>query len=75
MGFQLAGLALVVVGALYKVNLDSYTEAVPEDYQNIGLAPNLTIAIGSIIFIIAFFGCCGAIRESPCLLTTVSNSP
>lgn len=70
--FQLAGLALIVVGVLYKLDLDNYTKAIPDDYQNIGLAPTLTIVIGSIIFLIAFFGCCGAIRENPCLLTTVS---
>ncbi|KAJ8975795.1 hypothetical protein NQ317_005177 [Molorchus minor] len=68
--FALAGLGLIILGVLYKLDLNDYTSAIPEDYQNAGLAPTLTIAIGSIIFVIAFFGCCGAIRESPCLLTT-----
>lgn len=31
------------------------------------------IIIGSVIFVIAFFGCCGAIRESHCMTVTVSN--
>lgn len=31
---------------------------------------SLAIAIGVIIALIAFFGCCGAIKESSCLLTT-----
>lgn len=72
--FKLAGLALIVVGVIYQLDLNDYTNAVPEDYQSIGLASTLTIAIGCIIFLIAFFGCCGAVRESPCLLTTVRSS-
>ncbi|KAJ8917821.1 hypothetical protein NQ315_010730 [Exocentrus adspersus] len=31
---------------------------------------SLAIAIGVLIALIAFFGCCGAIKESSCLLTT-----
>ncbi|CAH1115550.1 unnamed protein product [Psylliodes chrysocephalus] len=68
--FALGGLALVIVGVLYKLNLDDYTNALPSDYQAINWAPTLTIVVGSIIFVIAFLGCCGAIRESTCLLTT-----
>ncbi|XP_072398838.1 23 kDa integral membrane protein-like isoform X1 [Diabrotica undecimpunctata] len=68
--FALGGLALIVVGVLYKLNINDFTEAIPDDYSAIGVAPILTIVVGSIIFVIAFFGCCGAIRESPCLLTT-----
>ncbi|XP_050517698.1 23 kDa integral membrane protein isoform X2 [Diabrotica virgifera virgifera] len=68
--FALGGLALIVVGVLYKLNINDFTEAIPDEYSSIGVAPILTIVVGSIIFVIAFFGCCGAIRESPCLLTT-----
>jgi len=32
--------------------------------------PNLLIAIGAIIFLIAFFGCCGAVRENYCMIVT-----
>uniref|UniRef100_V5G3W6 Tetraspanin n=1 Tax=Anoplophora glabripennis TaxID=217634 RepID=V5G3W6_ANOGL len=70
--FALAGLALIIIGVIYKLNLNDFTSAIPEEYHNIGLASIFTIAIGSVIFIIAFFGCCGAIRESPCLLLTYS---
>lgn len=31
------------------------------------------IVLGSIIFIIAFFGCCGAIRESHCMIVTFAT--
>lgn len=35
------------------------------------VAPSiLFIVLGSVVFVIAFFGCCGAIRESYCMTTT-----
>ncbi|XP_019875684.2 CD151 antigen-like [Aethina tumida] len=65
--FALAGLALVIIGCLYKFNYSDITKALPSDF---GLAPILFIIIGAIVFITAFFGCCGAVRESTCMLTT-----
>lgn len=35
--------------------------------------PSLLIAVGSIILFIAFFGCCGALRENYCMIITVSH--
>lgn len=35
-------------------------------------APVVLIVIGAIVFIIAFLGCCGAIKESSCMVLTVS---
>lgn len=32
--------------------------------------PIALIVLGCIIFVISFFGCCGAIRESQCMVTT-----
>jgi len=34
---------------------------------------NLLIAVGCIVFIVAFFGCCGAARESTCMIMIVSS--
>lgn len=45
---------------------------IPDKYH-LSLPPILLIAIGAFIFITAFFGCCGAIRENTCMLTTVSR--
>jgi hypothetical protein len=70
--FQLVGAALIAVGTLYQVNFTDITKAIPEAYGHLNLIPILTIVVGSIIFIISFLGCCGAIKNSPCLLTTVS---
>lgn len=66
----LAGLALLIIGVLFKLSIDDYTEVIKNEEENLALAPILLIVIGSIIFVIAFFGCCGAIRESTCMLTT-----
>ncbi|KAJ8966208.1 hypothetical protein NQ317_001306 [Molorchus minor] len=63
---MLAGLALVIVGILYKLNIREAGEVLPKD---LGLAPILII-IGAIVFITAFLGCCGAVKESTCMLTT-----
>lgn len=35
--------------------------------------PSLLIAIGAIIFFIAFFGCCGAVRENYCMIITFTS--
>lgn len=65
--FALAGLVLIIVGVLYKIKLSEATKALPSDF---GLAPVLCIVVGSVVFVTAFLGCCGAIKESPCMLTT-----
>ncbi|CAG9822022.1 unnamed protein product [Phaedon cochleariae] len=56
-----AAAGLIAVGVLYKVN-------------NVGLdvlsVSTYTIVVGVVIALIAFFGCCGAIKESRCLLST-----
>ncbi|KAF7285725.1 CD63 antigen-like [Rhynchophorus ferrugineus] len=67
--FALIGLALVIIGILFKLNITEVTRIVPGDF---GVAPILSIIIGAIIFITAFLGCCGAVKESPCMLTTYS---
>lgn len=33
----------------------------------------LLIAVGAVLLVIGFLGCCGAIRESKCMLLTVSK--
>lgn len=65
--FALCGLAILVVGVLIHVESNSYEAALPEGIS----FPAITlIVVGSIIFVIAFFGCCGAIRESHCMTIT-----
>lgn len=37
------------------------------------IAVNILIAVGSTIMILGFLGCCGAMRESRCMLLVVSS--
>ncbi|XP_065370017.1 CD63 antigen-like [Calliphora vicina] len=65
--FVICGILLIILGSLIISNLgdfSSFSEAV-----NIDTIPILIIILGCIVFIVAFFGCCGAIRESICCTT------
>jgi len=62
-----AGIALIVVGAIPLFKIDDIRDAFPEN--NPALVPIIVVVLGSIIFTISFFGCCGAIRESQCMMT------
>lgn len=68
--FALIGLALLSIGVLYKLDLDAVSDAISLEALDTDLPPILLIVVGATIFVIAFFGCCGAIRESPCCLIT-----
>lgn len=65
--FWLCGLALIVVGILVQVGL--HNTLMIRDASASG-APIVIIAIGVVIFFIAFFGCCGAWKENYCMVTT-----
>lgn len=69
---QLCGIALITVGAGFLLKYEEILDAFKEAKVNV--APIALIAIGSVILLIAFFGCCGAIRESHCMVSTVSFS-
>lgn len=60
-GIVLLSIGLVIHGIYYKYQhfLDNSFFSVPS-----------LVAVGIIVFIIAFFGCCGAVRESPCMIIT-----
>ncbi|KAM0731351.1 CD63 antigen [Formica fusca] len=71
--FVLCGLAILVVGVLVRVGGQKYAEEMKEITGDL-VFPSITmIVIGSIIFVIAFFGCCGAIRESHCMIVTFAS--
>lgn len=68
----------MILGIIKKVALDkSMKNAVdPSMYDGMNTLNTSMIAIivfGAIVFVIAFFGCCGAIKEDICMLSTVSN--
>uniref|UniRef100_A0A6M2DTJ2 Tetraspanin n=1 Tax=Xenopsylla cheopis TaxID=163159 RepID=A0A6M2DTJ2_XENCH len=66
--FALCGLAVLAVGVVFKLKFTEIQDMLEE--MNVQAAPILFITVGSIVFIIAFFGCCGAIRESHCMTVT-----
>lgn len=73
---QLSGAALLGVGIWFKVdkNINSYFDVVDVDTQDpyFDYAVYVLIGFGAFVFLVGFCGCCGAIRESKCLLGFVS---
>ncbi|KAK6308280.1 hypothetical protein J4Q44_G00215510 [Coregonus suidteri] len=67
--FWLCGLALIVLGVLVQVALHS---TVVINNVSASSAPIVLIVVGVIIFFIAFFGCCGAWKESYCMVSMFS---
>ncbi|XP_058458425.1 23 kDa integral membrane protein-like isoform X2 [Malaya genurostris] len=65
---SLCGIALVVVGGVSLAKISELQDITDE--HNIVAPSIIFIVLGSIVFIISFFGCCGAIRESYCMTTT-----
>ncbi|CAH1156224.1 unnamed protein product [Phaedon cochleariae] len=67
--FLITGIILVGVGASIKAYYTQYDLFLDAKYFTL---PNLFIATGSLIFIISFLGCYGAMKESWILLLTYS---
>lgn len=65
---QIAGIALITVGAIPLFRLGDIEAVFPEN--NPTIFPIMVVILGSIVFIISFFGCCGAIRENQCMVST-----
>ncbi|XP_053386083.1 CD63 antigen-like, partial [Mercenaria mercenaria] len=59
--FQIVAIALIAVGAYVQIALKDYFDLIEGSFSS---AAALLIAVGVIIFFIAFFGCCGAYKEN-----------
>ncbi|XP_024868470.1 23 kDa integral membrane protein-like [Temnothorax curvispinosus] len=68
--FVLCGLAILVLGVLAQVGNSDYSDHLGDISSNVTVPAVTFIVIGCIIFVIAFLGCCGAIRESHCMIVT-----
>lgn len=66
---QLTGLFTIVVGAVIQSSYQHYENFVGENFWT---APILLMIVGSLIFVISFLGCCGALRESSWMICTFS---
>lgn len=51
-----------------------YVKEIISNDNHPGFFIGLVIVFGAIVFIISFFGCCGAIRENECCTLMVFNS-
>lgn len=78
---QLAGAAILAVGVWVKVDSNSLLgllESVEDAPAGISQLANVTymlIAMGVVLLVLGFLGCCGAVKESRCMLLTVSHAP
>lgn len=69
----IVGLVLVGIGAFAKAKeKDMFPDHFDVDPANVGPAAVFIIVLGLVVFTIAFFGCCGAIKENHCMLLTFS---
>lgn len=67
--FVIFGILLLYAGFTTVANLGHYQPLIEEAPNNVAIT---LIIIGFLIFLIAFLGCCGAIRENYCMLVTFS---
>ena len=73
---QLSGVAILGVGIwiLADPNLEDYIEVIhTTDQEYFKITAYILIAFGAFVFLVGFCGCCGAIRNSKCLLGFVST--
>nr|CAD7401696.1 unnamed protein product [Timema cristinae] len=64
---QISGLALLVIGAIIQDVYSDYTDFL---HGKFFAGPILLIVVGIIVFVVAFFGCCGAVKENHCMIIT-----
>lgn len=68
--FVALGIVLITVGVTTKTGFSAHLQFI--DPQILNYPPNLFIAAGVIIFVIAFLGCWGSAKESHCMMVTYS---
>lgn len=69
---QCLGFAMVLFGALEGPMPEEF-EKIPEMAQDYSITSKVLIIAGGIIFVVAFFGCWGAVSDSSCMLFLVST--
>lgn len=70
--FILAGIAVVVVSVMLLLDSSKYlaNEGDSQDSQLYFSIIYILLGAGCFMALVGFFGCCGALRESPCMLCT-----
>lgn len=67
--FQISGIAVLTIGSIVKAKEPDYAY-IGKDVFGVSI---LLIVVGLLVAAIAFLGCCGAVRESRCMLYSVSS--
>ncbi|XP_017893684.1 CD63 antigen-like [Ceratina calcarata] len=67
--FAITGIVFIAVGTVILVVYSDYNNFMDRWFF---AAPVLMIVVGTIVFIISFFGCCGAVKENHCMIITFS---
>merc|ERR1711976_1077703 len=67
--FSLSGLLLIVTGGVVQGAYAQYLDFLGDQFFS---TPVFLVIVGCIIFFVAFFGCCGAIKENHCMTLTFS---
>jgi len=65
--FWLSGLVLIVIGAIIRDKYGDYFSYADNKFAN---AAVFIIIVGVVVFVIGFLGCCGAVKENYCMVTT-----
>jgi len=68
--FAVSGITLIITAAVIQGLYSTYLDFLGNEFLS---APMLFIIVGVVIFLVAFFGCCGAVRENNCMMITVSG--
>ena len=63
----MTGVALIAMGAYIQIEMSDYLNFLDDSYLNSSV---LFIALGIVILIVGFCGCCGAVTENACMMFT-----
>ncbi|KAH8348521.1 hypothetical protein KR084_008285, partial [Drosophila pseudotakahashii] len=69
--FVAGGILLIVVGSIMLSTMGNFTSF--DGAVNTQTIPICIIVIGCVTFVVAFFGCCGTIRENACCTTIYTS--
>lgn len=66
--FLIFGAVLIGVGAYVQIQLKDYLDFIDLAGGSVNGPAIVLIVFGAITFVVAFFGCCGAIKENRCMV-------
>lgn len=67
----MVGLAVIVL-SVWMITDPTFYVRMAQDESSYHTGIYIFLAVGALMFVVGFLGCCGAYRESPCMLVSVS---